>query len=132
MAHRVPAPVVLIVDDEKTIRDLFGRILALEDYSPVEAATAEQALALLDQGLRPDAVLLDLQMPGMGGLNFLLHLRSHPQFSAIPVAIVTGDTFLPGATRSAAAALSAELQFKPLVAEEILDLTRRLLQRFDG
>ena len=132
MAFRAHGPVVLVVDDEPTIRDLFARTLAFDGYVPVEAATAEQALGLLNQGLRPDAVLLDLQMPGMGGLSFLLRLRAHPQLSEIPVGIVTGDTSLPSATRSAAAALRAELQFKPLIAEEILDLTKRLLERFDG
>jgi CheY-like chemotaxis protein len=118
---------VLVIDDEPAVRDLFARILALGDLFPVEAESAEAALQLIQRGVRPDAVLLDLKMPGMGGLAFLLHFRSHPQYATVPVAIVTGDCHLTRPMQRALEVLDAEIHFKPLDLEGVLSLTTRLL-----
>ena len=118
--------VVLVVDDEAPIRDLFATILESAGYIPVAADTAETALHLIRGGITPDAVLLDLKMPGMGGLAFLVRLRADPVHAAVPVAIVTGDSFMPGVLR-AATALDTEVYFKPMNVDAILDLTTRLL-----
>ena len=94
MGHSTNGPIVLVIDDEPAIRDLFARVLAYGGLFPVVADTAETALLLIQRGLVPHAILLDLKMPGMGGLGFLLELRSDPRFAAVPVAIVTGATLL--------------------------------------
>ena len=60
----------------------------------------------------PDAVLLDLRMPGMGGLGFLLSLRAHPDRQGIPVAVVTADTHLDDTAQQAVQALGAHLLFQ--------------------
>ena len=127
-------PVVLVIDDEPAVCDLFARILALGGLFPVAAESAEAALQLIQRGLRPDAVLLDLKMPGIGGLGFLLHLRSHPQHATVPVAIVTGDCHLPRPLQRALNVLHAEIHFKPLDLETLLTLTTRLLDpgRYNG
>lgn len=119
--------IVLLVDDEASIRDAFSRMLQWGGYHPIEASSAEDALSLLDRGLRPSAVLLDLKMPGMGGLAFLLILRSDPRFASIPVAIVTGDCFLDRSTEKAAKVLGASLHFKPVDLDDVLLLTMRLV-----
>jgi len=127
MGERACERIVLIVDDEASIRGLFSRILAIGGYLPIAADCTEEALTLLDAGLRPDAVILDLKMPGMGGLALLMQLRARSQFRGIPTAIVTGDTFLSETTVNAAEALHAELHFKPMTMDELLELTGRLL-----
>jgi CheY-like chemotaxis protein len=119
-------PVVLVVDDERPVRRLFSRMLEAGGFRSVEAATAEAAWALLEEGLAPAAVLLDLRMPGIGGLGFLLQLRADPRYAWLPVTIVTGDCFIDHTTRSAVAALRATVSFKPLEMEEILALARRM------
>jgi CheY-like chemotaxis protein len=118
---------VLVIDDEPPIRDLFARILALGGFFPVEADTAETALRLIQRGVKPDAILLDLKMPGMGGLGFLIRLRSQPGYAGVPVAVVTGDCLVARPVQQAIQALNAEIHFKPLEVDEILDLTTRLL-----
>ena len=75
-----PAPVVLVIDDEREVRELFVEVLNADGMQSVQAPTAEHAWALLENGLVPSAVLLDLQMPGMGGLGFLLQLRADPRY----------------------------------------------------
>jgi CheY-like chemotaxis protein len=126
-AARITGPVVLVVDDEASIRDLFARILECSGFCPVVAESAEDALLLMQGGLNPDAILLDLKMPGMGGLGFLLQLRSDPRHATTPVAIITGDCLLPSPVHETAELLNAEIHFKPLDMDSIMDLTVRLI-----
>ena len=72
------ARTILIIEDEEGVRSFFTKALELGGYTPVAATCAEDALRMMNQGLRPDAVLLDLAMPGMGGLGFLLRLGADP------------------------------------------------------
>ncbi|MDQ3347907.1 MAG: response regulator [Acidobacteriota bacterium] len=121
-------PLVLVVDDEASIVSAFTETLALDGYETAPASSAEQGLRLLDEGLTPDAVLLDLRMPGMGGLGFLLSLRAHPDRRLIPVAVVTADTHLDDTTQHAVRALGADLCFKPLNMQDVLALAAKLIR----
>lgn len=120
-------PVVMVVDDETSIVSAFTETLELNGYETIPAHSAEDGLRLLDDGVTPDAVLLDLRMPGMGGLGFLLSLRAHPQRRQIPVAVVTADTHLDDTAQEAVQALGADLCFKPLTMEDVLSLAAKLL-----
>ncbi len=79
--------VVLVVDDEKAIRDSLRMILEYEGYGVVEAATGESALAEVRRS-PPDAVVLDIKMPEMDGLAVLRKFRERG--FEMPVLIVTG------------------------------------------
>ena len=125
-SHR--PPLVLIVDDEASIVSAFSETLELEGYATAPANSAEEGLRLLDGGLMPDAVLLDLRMPGMGGLGFLLSLRARPDRRQIPVAVVTADTHLDDTAQQAVQALGAHLCFKPLNMQEVLALAAKLIR----
>lgn len=120
-------PLVLVVDDEADIVGLFSRMLESEGYATVPAQSAEEALRLLQHGVRPDAIMLDLRMPGLGGLGFLLSLRAHTTGMEIPVAVVTADTHLDDTTQRAVAALGATLFYKPMDAEQLIALMGRLM-----
>ena len=132
MGHRQRDPIVLVIDDEPAIRDLFSRALATSGFFPVVAGNAEAALRLIEGGMNPDAILLDLLMPGMGGLGFLLQIRADPQRSHIPVAIVTANSLIPSSVRYTATALKAEIHFKPMEIDAILSLTERLVKSRGG
>lgn len=127
MSYSDSAPVVLLIDDEPEVRELFMQVLEADGIRSVQAPTAEHAWALLESGLMPSAVLLDLQMPGMGGLGFLLQIRADPRYSALPVTIVTGDSYIARTTRAAVDALGARVSFKPLGFDEILALAHRMI-----
>ncbi len=120
-------PLVMVIDDEPSITGLFSEILQSEGYATLTAATAEQGLQMMDRGSIPNAVLLDLRMPGAGGLGFLLSLRAHPQRRQIPVAVVTADTHLDDTTERAVHAMGAQLCFKPMTVQEIVALVERLI-----
>jgi two-component system NtrC family response regulator len=78
--------VVLIVDDDSAMRDALAEAVRDLGFDPFPVASGADALLALDQG-PADAVLLDLRMPGMDGLEVLRRIRAGPQ--APPVTILT-------------------------------------------
>lgn len=79
---------ILVVDDEPILRQLFERVLAHEGHRVRLAANGRDALASLGEGV-PDLILLDLQMPTMDGTTFLRHLRRVPEWSKLPVIVMS-------------------------------------------
>ena len=80
---------VLIVDDDAVTRMLAGSAMSDAGHEALEADSGEAAITVLKE-YRPDIVLLDLQMPGMGGLAFCRWLREQPRLSSLPVLVMTG------------------------------------------
>ena len=118
---------VMIIDDEPSVREFFALALESAGFATVRAPSSEVALHLLDEGLRPDAVLLDVNMPGLGGLGFLLQLRATPRYARLPVAIITAQPKLPHAVQSVADYMRVPVHHKPLDMEAVLSLTNRLV-----
>ncbi|MEW6427752.1 MAG: response regulator [Thermodesulfobacteriota bacterium] len=79
---------VLIVDDEIDFAETLAERLSLRNIEARVATGAEEAMALLQQDYRPDAILLDLKMPGMDGLQTLAAIKKHDP--SITVIMVTG------------------------------------------
>jgi two-component system response regulator (stage 0 sporulation protein F) len=74
---------VLVVDDEKQNRDLFTRLLQLEKCTTKEGASGEEALQMIEKEAF-DVVLLDIKMPGIGGLEALKRIKQKkPQITVI-------------------------------------------------
>jgi CheY-like chemotaxis protein len=80
---------VLVVDDEESVRRLIVETLSSEGYSLREAADGHAALAAI-RAQPPDAVLLDLLMPGLDGFGVLEQLRQDPELLDLPVVVLTG------------------------------------------
>ena len=76
---------VLLVDDAPDIRLLVRAVLARNGHDVLEADSGAAALALLTEGKVPDAVILDIQMPGLDGWETLTRVREHPQALDVPV-----------------------------------------------
>lgn len=79
---------VLIVDDHSDIRRLVRLTLEFEDVEVREAADGPQALRALEDWT-PDAMLIDLMMPGMDGLTLCREVRKNPATARIPVVFLT-------------------------------------------
>src|SRR5438093_13537954 len=75
---------ILVVDDEPMVRDTLAQVLADEGYIVDIAVDGADALACV-RAARPDAILLDLMMPGMNGRQFLQALRDDPTYASVPV-----------------------------------------------
>jgi CheY-like chemotaxis protein len=124
----MPAPRVLVIDDDEAVRLTFSHVLKLEGYSVQVAATAVEALGSVEHE-RPDAILLDLKMPFINGVGFLYRLRQDPANRDIAVAVITGVPALDDATVTDLRALSALVCYKPLSIEDIQEVARTLLTR---
>jgi signal transduction histidine kinase/DNA-binding response OmpR family regulator len=79
---------VLVIDDDPTVRDLLQRFLSKEGFRVASAAGGEEGLRLA-QALRPDAITLDVLMPGMDGWSVLTALKADPALVDIPVIMLT-------------------------------------------
>ncbi|WP_314172249.1 response regulator [Streptomyces winkii] len=86
---------VLVVDDDKVIRELIKVNLELEGFEVVTAADGVECLDVV-QDVRPDLVTLDVAMPRLDGLRTAERLRSDPRTRHIPVALVSGHTQIDG------------------------------------
>jgi signal transduction histidine kinase len=80
--------VILLVDDDPLIASSTTELLTDLGHSVVEVHSASEALARLDQGLRPDLVITDHAMPGMTGMDLAIQL--HSQHPRIPILLATG------------------------------------------
>jgi PAS domain S-box-containing protein len=81
---------VLLVDDDELIQKSTRMLIEVLGHSVTTSVTGEDALALLEEGFRPDAVILDMNMPGMGGKGTLPRLRR--LCPTVPVLLATGRT----------------------------------------
>ena len=117
---------ILIVDDDRSVADTFARMLKLEGFNVATALNAEAGLELADS-VRPDAIILDMRMPITNGLQFLRLVRSKPHLVEVPIAIVTGDYFLPEPLQSEIKTLGASIRFKPMWLEDLIALAKTLV-----
>lgn len=82
------ARTILIVDDNETNLRLIKAVLQTRGYALVEATNGEAALAALEARM-PDLVLLDVQMPGLSGLEVVRRVRAMPDADGLPVIAIT-------------------------------------------
>jgi CheY-like chemotaxis protein len=86
---RGDGPLVLVIDDEASARDLLSRMLEKEGYRVEAAANGQEGLARAGREPIPAAITLDVLMPGMDGWQVLSALKANPATAAIPVAMLS-------------------------------------------
>lgn len=85
---------ILVVDDDTDLRESLGDVLRGEGYAVTLAANGREALALLPGLKRPCAVVLDMEMPVMNGIEFYRAMSGVPALADIPVGILSCDPAL--------------------------------------
>ncbi|ABB57044.1 hybrid sensor histidine kinase/response regulator [Synechococcus elongatus] len=118
-------PMVLIVDDSITVRELLSMTFKKAGYVVEQARNGQEALEKLYSGLPCDLVFCDIEMPKMNGLELLERLQADPKLRSLPVAMLTSR----GADRhrQIAAHLGARAYFtKPYLEEQLLEASARL------
>jgi CheY-like chemotaxis protein len=120
---------VLVVDDDKVIRQLIKVNLELDGFEVVTAADGVECLEVV-HGVRPDLVTLDVAMPHLDGLSTAERLRADPRTRHIPVAIVSGHTQLDGEDGEPPAVDA--LLAKPFEPAELVRMVRQLTGRTEN
>jgi chemotaxis protein histidine kinase CheA/DNA-binding response OmpR family regulator len=119
-------PMVLIVDDSITVRELLSLSFGKAGYRVEQARDGQEAWEKLRGGLPCDIVFCDIEMPRMNGLELLASLQKEPRLAEIPVALLTSR----GAERhrKVAARLGASGYFtKPYTERDLLDAAARMI-----
>ena len=80
-----------MADDDEFQRKLMARILEAENYRVLFAGSGFEVLSLLRK-TRPDLILMDVMMPALDGVETTRRLKAVPQFAAIPVIMITGQS----------------------------------------
>jgi len=117
---------ILVVDDERAVRESLRRALELEGYEIELAGDGREALDRLEGGAQPDALILDVLMPGVDGLEVCRRLRRGG--NRLPVLMLTARD----AVENRVAGLDAgadDYVTKPFALEELLARIRALLRR---
>jgi CheY-like chemotaxis protein len=81
---------ILVIDDHKSIRFLLGTMLG-KQYAVTTKRDGLEGMAWMSRGNIPDLILLDMQMPRLGGSEFLKNLKNSGFFKNIPVIVVSGN-----------------------------------------
>ena len=115
----IMADTVLVVDDDSSIREVLHEFFTLKGYQVVLAANGEQALELAKCEM-PKAILLDINMPGIDGMETCRRLRADEKTRLIPIVLITAY----GATKTEASDAGADdIIYKPF---DMRDLSIRL------
>jgi len=117
---------ILVVDDERAVRDSLRRALELEGYEIELAGDGREALYRLDTDSQPDAVILDVLMPGLDGLEVCRRLRASG--NSVPVLMLTARDAVENRVEGLDAGAD-DYVTKPFALEELLARVRALIRR---
>ncbi|HKP64210.1 MAG TPA: sigma-54 dependent transcriptional regulator [Polyangiales bacterium] len=109
---------ILICDDEKNIRRTLGMVLEGLGHRVHEAASAEEALSLLDRE-EIELAILDVRLPQMSGIDALQRIRAKPEWTGLPVIMISGHASLAEAVHSVQLGATDFLE-KPLDRDRVL------------
>jgi two-component system cell cycle response regulator DivK len=121
---------ILIVEDNEKNMKLTRELLRAKGYATLEATTAEAGVQLALEH-RPDLVLMDIQLPGIDGIQALEQIRTDPAAAAIPVVAVTASVTAAERSRTVGAGFAAFIS-KPIDVREFLATIAGLLERSPG
>ena len=116
----------MVVDDERAVRDSLRRALELEGYEIELAGDGREALYRLDSESQPDAIILDVLMPGLDGLEVCRRLRASG--NPVPVLMLTARDAVENRVEGLDAGAD-DYVTKPFAREELLARVRALIRR---
>lgn len=110
----------LVVDDSRAMRAILTRLMVQLGFDVAQAGDGQQALDILDGGLRPDVALVDWNMPVMDGLTFIKACREREDLRDITLMMVTTESEQAQIVRALAAG-AHEYVIKPFTEEVIAE-----------
>jgi len=122
----MPGELILIVEDNEKNLKLVRDLLQVSGYRTLESITAEDGIIIAKES-QPALILMDIQLPGMSGIEALKVLRADPITEKIPVIAVTASVMTEDSQNIIAAGFNS-YQRKPIEIKGFLDEVRRLLE----
>ena len=119
--------IILHVEDNPDNRNLVRRVLTAEGFSVVEAENATQAMKRLE-GVRPDLILMDINMPDMDGYALTAKIKAMPTYSKIPIIAMTANVMRGDRERTLEAGCDGYIQ-KPIDIDVLSQQIDRFLTR---
>ncbi len=117
---------IVVADDDPTIISLVSLRLGLAKFDVISAANGPDALALIRR-VEPVAVILDMRMPGGGGMTALDAIKSDPVTSNLPVMMLTGERD-PDTVMTAMGAGAGDYMVQPFNPDRLLERVNRLVK----
>jgi CheY-like chemotaxis protein len=121
---------ILVVDDNPTNLKLFTYLLALPGYDVTTAGNAEEALQVL-ANIKPELILMDLQLPDIDGLTLTRRLKQDPAFSGTIIVAVTASAMKGDEEKARAAGVDGYMT-KPLEKRAFRAMVEHYLKREEG
>jgi two-component system cell cycle response regulator DivK len=118
---------ILIVEDNPKNLKLVRDTLQVKGYRTIEAGTGEEGVQLAREQ-HPALVLMDIQLPGISGVEAFRQLRADPTTRAIPVIAVTASVMAQERQKVMAAGFDG-FQGKPISVRELLETVRQILDK---
>jgi two-component system cell cycle response regulator DivK len=118
---------ILVVEDNEKNRKLVRDVLAVKGYRLLETETGEDGLRLAREQ-HPALILMDIQLPGIDGIETLRRLRADPATATIPVVAVTASAMTQDRQKIMVAGFDG-YQAKPISIRPFLELVREVLDR---
>ena len=119
--------VILIVEDNEKNMKLARDVLQARGYQTLEAVTGEEGVRLAMER-KPDLVLMDIQLPGINGIDALKQLRADPATARIPIVAFTASVTPTDRTQINQAGFDTFLG-KPINLKEFVETVRRMLEQ---
>jgi two-component system, cell cycle response regulator DivK len=113
---------ILIVEDNEKNLKLVRDVLQVKGYQTIDAGTAEEGLKLA-RARKPDLILMDIQLPGMSGIEALKALRAGPATAAIPVIAITASVMQQDRQQIMSAGFDGFIE-KPVNLKTLLDTVK--------
>jgi two-component system cell cycle response regulator DivK len=118
---------ILIVEDNEKNMTLVRDVLQAKGYATVEAVTGEDGVRLAAER-KPDLILMDIQLPGISGIEALRRLRANAETAAIPAVAVTASVMQQDRNQITEAGFDGYIG-KPINLREFLETVRSMLEK---
>lgn len=124
-----PLKTILIADDDPANLELACEILANHGFAVVPARDGLEVLEMI-QSVQPDVLLLDIQMPRLGGLEVLTRLRENQSFSRLPIIAASASAMSGDKEVALSRGFNAYIE-KPFESHALLELVNRVLPQIE-
>jgi two-component system chemotaxis response regulator CheY len=117
---------ILVVDDSVTMVMSLNATLSMNGFEVESAGSGQAALEILHKGVKPNLILTDINMPGMGGLELIGKIRAIPELKFVPILTLTTES--DAAKRDAGKRAGATGWIvKPVLGDELIRVIRKVL-----